>query len=281
MMIHHRIKQALRVSILAALIGLLSITNTFAADRSITLNDGQHIKFKSPIGQVFINNPDIVDYKVINDNTLVVFANSIGQSRLIVYGIDDEVLLSDRIIVDLDLTDIRRQLKFHFPDAKVKVQSVGEQVAVSGLVDSEATRDDIYRLVATLLGREKTEKWEKTQKLEFKSDSSNYEEPESMVFARNMTWEGIIERIEVATTQQVNVKISVAQVTESFGQTVGVDWSSVGSSVGEFVFDQFDAANLSTLITALGNDQIAEVLAEPNLTVLSGESASLDRKSVV
>ncbi|WP_210449142.1 type II and III secretion system protein family protein [Vibrio crassostreae] len=274
MMLHHRIKQALRVSILAALIGLLSITNTFAADRSITLNDGQHIKFKSPIGQVFINNPDIVDYKVINDNTLVVFANSIGQSRLIVYGIDDEVLLSDRIIVDLDLTDIRRQLKFHFPDAKVKVQSVGEQVAVSGLVDSEATRDDIYRLVATLLGREKTEKWDKTQKLEFKSDSSNYEEPESMVFARNMTWEGIIERIEVATTQQVNVKISVAQVTESFGQTVGVDWSSVGSSVGEFVFDQFDAANLSTLITALGNDQIAEVLAEPNLTVLSGESAS-------
>ncbi|CAK1969568.1 pilus assembly protein CpaC [Vibrio crassostreae] len=274
MMLHHRIKQALRVSTLAALIGLLSITNAFAADRSITLNDGQHIKFKSPIGQVFINNPDIVDYKVINDNTLVVFANSIGQSRLIVYGIDDEVLLSDRIIVDLDLTDIRRQLKFHFPDAKVKVQSVGEQVAVSGLVDSEATRDDIYRLVATLLGREKTEKWEKTQKLEFKSDSSNYEEPESMVFARNMTWEGIIERIEVATTQQVNVKISVAQVTESFGQTVGVDWSSVGSSVGEFVFDQFDAANLSTLITALGNDQIAEVLAEPNLTVLSGESAS-------
>ncbi|CAK2817310.1 pilus assembly protein CpaC [Vibrio crassostreae] len=274
MMLHHRIKQALRVSTLAALIGLLSITNTFAADRSITLNDGQHIKFKSPIGQVFINNPDIVDYKVINDNTLVVFANSIGQSRLIVYGIDDEVLLSDRIIVDLDLTDIRRQLKFHFPDVKVKVQSVGEQVAVSGLVDSEATRDDIYRLVATLLGREKTEKWDKTQKLEFKSDSSNYEEPESMVFARNMTWEGIIERIEVATTQQVNVKISVAQVTESFGQTVGVDWSSVGSSVGEFVFDQFDAANLSTLITALGNDQIAEVLAEPNLTVLSGESAS-------
>ncbi|CAK1858725.1 type II and III secretion system protein family protein [Vibrio crassostreae] len=274
MMLHHRIKQALRVSTLAALIGLLSITNTFAADRSITLNDGQHIKFKSPIGQVFINNPDIVDYKVINDNTLVVFANNIGQSRLIVYGIDDEVLLSDRIIVDLDLTDIRRQLKFHFPDAKVKVQSVGEQVAVSGLVDSEATRDDIYRLVATLLGREKTEKWNKTQKLEFKSDSSNYEEPESMVFARNMTWEGIIERIEVATTQQVNVKISVAQVTESFGQTVGVDWSSVGSSVGEFVFDQFDAANLSTLITALGNDQIAEVLAEPNLTVLSGESAS-------
>jgi len=270
MMIHHQIKQALHVLILT----LFSITSTFAQDRTITLNDGEHIQLKSPIGQVFINNPDIVDYKIINDNTLVVFANGIGQSRLIVYGIDDELLLTDRIIVDLDLTEIRRQLKFHFPDAKVTVQSVGEQVAVSGLVDSEETRDDIYRLVSILLGREKIEKWDKVQKQEFKSDSSSYGEPESMIFARNITWEGIIERIEVAATQQVNVKISVAQVTESFGQTVGVDWSSVGSSVGDFVFDQFDAANLSSLITALGNDQIAEVLAEPNLTVLSGESAS-------
>ncbi|MEF1261948.1 pilus assembly protein N-terminal domain-containing protein, partial [Vibrio harveyi] len=233
-----------------------------------------HIQLKMPIGKVFISNPDIADYKIINDNTLVVFANGIGQSRLIVYGTDDDVLLSDRIIVDLDLSEVRRQLKFHFPDAKVKVQSVGDQVAVSGVVDSEETRDDIYRMVATLLGREKTEKWEKVEKLEFKSDTSNYEEPESMVFARNMTWKGIIERIKVTTTQQVNVKISVAQVNESFSKTVGVDWSSIGSKAGEFVFDQFDAANLSTLITALGDDQVAEVLAEPNLTVLSGESAS-------
>ncbi|WP_017190739.1 type II and III secretion system protein family protein [Vibrio harveyi] len=274
MMIHHRIKQVLCVSFTSLLIGLLSITNTFAADRTITLNDGQHIQLKMPIGKVFISNPDIADYKIINDNTLVVFANGIGQSRLIVYGTDDDVLLSDRIIVDLDLSEVRRQLKFHFPDAKVKVQSVGEQVAVSGVVDSEETRDDIYRMVATLLGREKTEKWEKVEKLEFKSDYSDYEEPESMVFARNMTWKGIIERIKVATTQQVNVKISVAQVNESFSKTVGVDWSSIGSKAGEFVFDQFDAANLSTLITALGDDQVAEVLAEPNLTVLSGESAS-------
>ncbi|HCG7115221.1 TPA: pilus assembly protein N-terminal domain-containing protein [Vibrio parahaemolyticus] len=274
MLIHYRIRQVQCVSFISLLICLLSATNAFAADRSITLNDGQHIQLKIPIGKVFISNPDIADYKIINENTLVVFANGIGQSRLIVYGMDDDVLLSDRIIVDLDLSEVRRQLKFHFPDAKVKIQSVGMQVAVSGVVDSEETRDDIYRLVATLLGREKTERWDKSEKLEFSSEYANYEEPEGMVFARNMTWEGIVERIKVATTQQVNVRISVAQVNESFSKTVGVDWSSIGSKAGEFVFDQFDAANLSTLITALGDDQVAEVLAEPNLTVLSGESAS-------
>jgi pilus assembly protein CpaC len=87
-----------------------------------------------------------------------------------------------------------------------------------------------------------------------------------------MTWEGIIERIEVTTVKQVNVKISVAQVSESFGETVGVDWAGIG--VGQFLLDQFDADSISTVITALANDSIAEVLAEPNLTVLSGESAS-------
>lgn len=274
MWIDNRFKQAICVSFVSILFGLFAGRHAYAADRSITLNDGQHIQVNMPIGKVFISNPEVADYKVINENTLVVYANEVGQSRLIVYGTDSSVLLSDRIVVDLNLSEVRRQLKFHYPDAQVKVQSIGAQVAVSGIVGSEETRDDIYRLVATLLGREKTEKWDKVEKLTFESENSSYEVPESMVFARNMTWEGIIEQIKVTTTQQVNVKISIAHVTESFGQTVGIDWGSIGARVGSFVFDQFNAANLGTIISALGNDEIAQVLAEPNLTVLSGESAS-------
>ncbi len=259
---------------LSSLMVLLATPFASAAERYITLGEGEHIKLDSPVGKVFISDPTVADYKVISDDTLVVFASKVGQSRLIVYGTTDEVLISDRIIVDLNLSEVRRQLKFHFPNANVKVESIGSQVAVSGVVESEQERDDIYRMVATLLGREKTERWDEAQKLTFKTTGGDLEEPESMIFARNMTWEGIIERIEVATVQQVNVKISVAQVTESFSQTVGVDWGSVGSSVGEFVFNQFEAADIGTLITALGNDDIAQILAEPNLTVLSGESAS-------
>ncbi|KJR28341.1 pilus assembly protein CpaC, partial [Vibrio parahaemolyticus] len=113
-----------------------------------------------------------------------------------------------------------------------------------------------------------------TDIIEFKGDGFDVQEPQSMIFARNMTWEGILELLEVATDQQVNVKISVAQVTESFSKTVGVDWSSVGADVEEFLFQQFDAADLTTLITALGNENVAQILAEPNLTVISVESAS-------
>lgn len=248
--------------------------SAFSGDRYITVSDGQHIEVKEPISTVFVSDPEIVDYNVVNENTVVVFAKEVGQARFIIYGKSKKVLLSDRIIVDIDLSLVRRQIKLHYPELNIKVESVGNQVAVSGVVESEQQRDDIYRMVATLLGRDKTEKWEETQVLEFENEAYDIEEPQSMIFARNMTWEGILELIEVATDQQVNVKISVAQVTETFAQTVGVDWSSVGADVGEFLFQQFDAADLTTLITALGNENVAQVLAEPNLTVISGESAS-------
>jgi pilus assembly protein CpaC len=271
-MVQHKPSLTIWLYIGVLLTALLWVKESLAAERYITLNEGKHVQLPMAIGKVFISNPDVADYKIINDTTLVVFASGVGHSRLIVYGTNDDVLLSDRIIVDVDLQQVRRQIAFYFPDAEVKLESIGTQVAVSGVVDSEQTRDDIYRMVAMLLGREKTERWESSQRLSYSAEGVSLQEPDSMIFARNMMWEGIIERLEVATVQQVNVKISVAQVTESFGETVGVDWS--GINVGEFLFEQFEAGEITTLITALGNDSIAEVLAEPNLTVVSGESAS-------
>lgn len=253
---------------------LIFSATSFAADRYVTQNDGQHISVSEPISTVFISAPEIADYNVVDENTIVVFGKEVGQSRLIIYGEGKKVLLSDRIIVDIDLSLVRRQIKLRYPDLNVRVESVGEQVAVSGVVETEQQREDIYRLVATVLKREMITRYEESRVIEFESDSFEISEPQDLIFERNMTWEGIIEQLEVASAKQVNVKISVAQVTETFAQTVGVDWSSVGANVGEFLFQQFDASDLTTVITALGNENVAQVLAEPNLTVISGESAS-------
>ncbi|MGF1727922.1 pilus assembly protein N-terminal domain-containing protein, partial [Photobacterium nomapromontoriensis] len=200
-----------------------------AADRYITLNDAKHFSIGQPISKVFISAPDIADYQVIDEQSLVVFAQQVGQTRLIVYGINGNVLLSERILVDIDLSLIRRQLKLHFPQLDIKLESVGEQVSVSGQVASEQQRDDVYRMVATLLNRESTERYEESSKLTFAD--SGLEESESLIFARNNRWTGIIENLVVTAVQQVNVKISVAQVTESFANAIGVDWGSLGAGV--------------------------------------------------
>ena len=114
MWINNRFRQLFFVCFVCVFLAEISVQSTVAAERSITLNDGQHIKVNTTIGKVFISDPDIADYKVINDTTLVVYANKIGQARLIVYGTDSSVLLSDRILVDLNLSEVDANLNFTF-----------------------------------------------------------------------------------------------------------------------------------------------------------------------
>ncbi|MNC13769.1 Type II secretion system protein D precursor [compost metagenome] len=83
--------------------------------------------------------------------------------------------------------------------------------------------------------------------------------------------------------------MTVVEVSKQFTDNLGIDWSSLtldsiitgGTSVNNpGVFNLlgfkggFDAANISTVINAINNDSIAKVLAQPNLTVLSGETAN-------
>ncbi len=46
--------------------------SAFSGDRYITVSDGQHIEVKEPISTVFVSDPEIVDYNVVNENTVVV-----------------------------------------------------------------------------------------------------------------------------------------------------------------------------------------------------------------
>ena len=252
----------------------LYISTSIASERYIPLNSAVNIDFEQDITTVFISQPDIADYKIINKRTLILFTNKVGQSQILVYGRDQQQLLSQLIHVDINLTDARRQVALYYPELEIKLNSIGRSVVVSGKVYSEEQRDGIYRSIAELLGREKVTRYNTADRVTITNGDSEFDEMQWVGFQRNYSWDGIIERLEIDSVKQINVKISIVQVTKEFNETLGVDWSTLGQSTGQFVFQQFDAASLTTIVSALGNDNIAEVLAEPNLTVMSGESAS-------
>ncbi|WP_211682066.1 type II and III secretion system protein family protein [Moritella sp. 24] len=265
---HHRLVYFI------AIIFSLCVNASIASERYIPLNSAVNIEFDDDIATVFISQPNIADYKIINKRTLVLFTNEIGQSQIVVYGTQHQPLLSQLIHVDINLTDIRRQIAIYYPKLDLKLTSIGRKVVVSGKVYSEAQRDDIYRSVAELLGREKVTRYNDADNVTIKNGESEFDEMQWVSFQRNYSWDGIVERLELDSVKQINVKISVVQVSKEFNETLGVDWSTLGRSNGQFAFQQFDAASLTTIVSAIGNDNIAEVLAEPNLTVMSGESAS-------
>ncbi|WP_318495371.1 type II and III secretion system protein family protein [Photobacterium leiognathi] len=243
--------------LLACILFVFSI-NSMASERTMTLNDAVNLSFNDEIGTVFISSPNVADYKIIDPQQLVLFANQVGDTTLIVYNTQDQVLLSQRITVNVDLKKVRRQLALRYPQFNLTLNAVGNQVAVRGQVDTTEQRDDIYRIIGTLLNRPTK------QNNDNDDDKNALDEPQ---------WDGIINGITVAEAQQVNVKITVAQVTKEFNETIGVDWPSIGSGLKSFALFQYKFNDLSSVISAIANDSIAEVLAEPNLTVLSGESA--------
>lgn len=257
-----------------AVIFPLCTSISFASERYIPLNNAVNMDFDQDINTVFISKPDIANYKIINKRTLVIFANKVGQSQIIVYGVDKKKLLSQVIHVDINLTDIRHQIAIYYPELEIKLTSIGRNVVVSGNVYNEEQRDDIYRTIAELLGRKKVTRYNAAERITITNGDSEFDEREWVGFQRNYTWEGITERLEIDSIKQINVKISVVQVSKEFNETLGVDWSTIGQKAGQFAFQQFNAASLTTIVSAIGNDNIAEVLAEPNLTVMSGESAS-------
>ena len=242
----------------SCLLFLFSI-NSMATERTMALNDAVNLSFNDEIGTVFISSPTVADYKIIDPQQLVLFANQVGDTTLIVYSTQNKVLLSQRISVNIDLKKVRRQLTLRYPQFNLTLNAVGNQVAVRGQVDTAEQRDDIYQVIGTLLNHPTKQNNDAND-----DDKNALNEPQ---------WDSIINGITVAEAQQVNVKITVAQVTKEFNETIGVDWPSIGSGLKSFSLFQYKFNNLSSVISAIANDSIAEVLAEPNLTVLSGESA--------
>ncbi|GAM69373.1 type II/IV secretion system secretin rcpA/cpaC [Vibrio sp. JCM 19236] len=256
------------------IIGKLAVVLCFiafsASAYQIPLNDARSVRTKQQIGTVFMSQPTVADYKVINERQIVVFGSSIGKTRLMIYDTEGRLIVSRIVEVSQPLNHIRTEVQKRYPDLDIEIVQQGAKVAVNGVVYTEKQRDGIYSLVANMLGMEKVKRWDQEDSMEF---------PEPFVpdpktqFYRNYTYTGIIEGLELSFPFQVNVRTTIATVGSEFKETVGVDWTSAGTP-GVFTFPDMTASDVSATITALSNDNLAEVLAEPNLTVLSGEEAS-------
>lgn len=224
------------------------------------------INVAEDIDSVFISDPNVADYQVIDKRRVVVFGKQVGNASLAVYG-DGRTLATRKIWVNLSFDALRQQVQVLYPDAQVSIANIADKVVLSGTVPNEQQKDQINQLVGELLEKERQE-----FKLELSGEDDDYE----VEFMKRFHYRGLVNNIEVAVTKQVNVKLSVAEVSHSFLEEFGIEYGSAGSGTGIFVDNvtSFSASDIVSVITAIGNDTVGRVLAEPNLSVISGESAS-------
>lgn len=252
-----------------AVIGLLSLSFTSFAAGVLNLSEGdaETITVQQDISSVFLSDPKIADYQVIDKRKVVIYGKKVGNSAALIFGENGNTLVSKKIIVNKSLSTIQQYISVKYPDSDVDILNVGEQVVLSGTSPTEQEKDDINDVVGQLLKKDSTD-----FTFEHHMEDDDYE----MQFMERHDYDGILNNIEVTTTKQVNVKISIAEVSQSFLEQVGIQYGTKGSGAGVFVqpLTNFSSSDIMSVITAIGNDSVGQILAEPNLSVISGESAS-------
>ncbi|CCN46118.1 putative Flp pilus assembly protein, secretin CpaC [Vibrio nigripulchritudo MADA3029] len=257
------------LSLMTFLVAIISPIIVMGSDLvSIDQGAAKTVKTSRTIDTVFVSDQKVADYKVIDETKIVIHGVSVGTASLIIFDRGGNEIYNSEIIVNKSLRLVKQMLVAHFPDEEVNITNVGDQVVLDGTVQSEEIKKNIYRLVGEMLKKKPTRSVFSLSKEDAGTD-------DDLDYTESFVFEGIIDNLKVLSTEQINVKLTVAEVSSNFLSELGVSYSNVGQP-GKYVKQilEFSAEDIVAVIAASKDDSIGQVLAEPNLSVISGETAS-------
>jgi len=255
----------------------------------LSVGEGQMIRLPRKVADVWTSNPGVADVYVSNPSQINLFGKEFGEATVIATAADGSVVYGANVRVSSNLPSIREVLRAAMPDSDIQVQTVGQRAILSGTVASP--EDAAFAIDLA------------TSELNPGVDMSK---------EGAMCKICVVNRLKTATPLQVTLKVRIAEVSRSlirsigfniltrdatsgfqfglgqgnpgtFGSPASPDGSTAaipksfnvipgGTSLG-FAGKLLGLDILSTLDLA-ENDGLVTILAEPNLTALSGETAS-------
>lgn len=227
---------------------------------TLEVNKGRLLKLERAARTVFVANPDIADVQIKSPSLVYVLGKGPGETTLFAVDAREQVLASVDLQVSHNLERIRKSISQLHPEAEITVNSVGDTVVIDGVVSSASTAENIRRVAVAAVG-----------------------DPEKVML-----------RVGVDAPTQVNLRVRVAEVSRDIDKQLGFNWSIAGQAAG-IAFgiataNPFNATvtqntlsvsglgiggfDLNAVIDALEEEGLISVLSEPNLTALTGETAS-------
>jgi pilus assembly protein CpaC len=224
---------------------------------TLEVNKGTLVRLSGPAATVFVANPDIADVQVKSPTLVYISAKAPGET--VIYAVDatDSVLLNATILVEHDVSRLRSSLRQLAPGERIEADSVDGNLVLSGVVSDAGQADKVRALAAAVAGEAKGSQ--------------------------------VINRMTVATPNQVLLKVRVAEVDLNILKEIGVNWQKIGTNL-EFMTNNPTVFNaqvpsfirvgqimgqaVSATITALTSEGFITSLAEPNLVAMSGQTAS-------
>jgi pilus assembly protein CpaC len=231
---------------------------------AVEVNEGRLVRLQRPASSVFIANASIADVSVKSPRLIYLFGNRPGETTLYALDSSDNVVANMRVVVEHNMSRLNSALEQLVVDGGIEATSLDGGIVLTGAVASAAEAEDARRLATRFAAK----------------------------------GDDVINRILVTQPNQVNLRVRIAEVSRNVTDQLGFSWDAIfdsddlffrittgtlflepgilhedGALTANSTYSTGDL-DLNNLIDALAADGLVTILAEPNLTALSGETAS-------
>jgi pilus assembly protein CpaC len=253
------------------------ISETAGQPITVGLNKSRQIDLPGEFREIVISNPAIVETVVRSNRRIHLLGRKIGQATASFIGSNGASMLTLNIAVERDLAPVAALIRRLIPTANISLEAINDNIVVMGSVTDplDATR------IADIAGR--------------------------FVAGR----EQVLNMVEVEAREQVLLRVRVVEMNRTATRRLGMDigkslnsgnisiaklseaaFPLTGAAIPPAVFETVTEAlagsgagqlfgigwgngkaRVDALIQALERNGMARILAEPNLTSVSGENA--------
>jgi pilus assembly protein CpaC len=232
--------------------------------RFISLGIGKSIVIDLPreIKDVLVADPKVANAVVRSTQRAYIIGAAVGQTNIIFFDSTGAQIAAYDIAVKRDLNGVRAALKQSLPNSDILIEGVGDGVVLSGMAASPIEAQQAADIATRLVG----------------------------------SADKVVNSIAVRGRDQVMLKVTVAEVARNIIKQLGIDLTAsmnYGTAVVNFnnsnpfsalgrplVSGNAAQASFGTTPTvtatlrAMESAGVVRTLAEPNLTAISGESAT-------
>jgi pilus assembly protein CpaC len=235
----------------------------------VSLGESETIRVSISFSEIVVGDPETADVAPLTDRTLYVLGRKLGTTNVTLFDTNKQVAAVIDIEVTHNLSGLKQALRGSVPGGSgIRVRSINGRVLLDGQVPSAVAAEKAIRI------------------------------------AKDFAGDDVTNSLSIAANQQVNLEVRFVEVNRIAGKEFGINWNlsqgNDGLRTGSGVFQleprppvpglgalsnavpfgtivaNFLSNGVSPdlLISALEQRRLARRLAEPNLTALSGETAS-------
>ncbi len=253
--------------------------------RTITIphHKSVQIKLQGKADKVSLGDPEVLDIVILKSSELFLIGKKLGSTNLSVWDRSGRLIETLNIEVSHDLNNLKAKLFEFLPNETIKVHSAKNKLILSGQISNQSKMNLALKIAETYSGGDAADKSGKQQ-----VNTSSIINLMTIGGAQQVMLEVTVAEVQRSLTKRFESNFNIFQQNGNFGiggGTVGGNFITDGSTVSPvfgvpgfdsngFLGALVDGDTLFTLALDIAKENgMAKILAEPNLTALSGSKA--------